>query len=175
MTELVDQSLAALRLLHDALLVVLADAATELVVVHSGSVLPFAPETRDAYRVLDLEDALAAVQPTYARAVYTRALQQLLQELPQVDVTAAVAYLAAAAATAAAGAVAVAALPGSAFIVLVCKTKNEWMQVEDVSVNCVLPRERCVESFIMISEYTLLTRDSIAAKLTSRLLQRQIN
>lgn len=117
MTELVHQSLAALRLLHDALLVVLPDTAAELVVVHGGPILPLAPESRHAHRVLDLEDALAAVQPAYAGAVDARALQQLLQELPQVDVAAAVADLTAAPAV-------TAALTGSALLVLVCAQGN---------------------------------------------------
>lgn len=123
MAELVHQSLAALRLLHDALLVVLPDAAAELVVVHRGPVLPLAPEPRHAHRVLDLEDPLAAVQPAYAGAVDGRALQQLLQELPQVDVAAAVAHLAAAVAAAVAAAAAAAALGGGAILVLVCTQK----------------------------------------------------
>lgn len=118
MAELVYQSLAALRLLHDALLVVLPDAAAELVVVHRGPVLPLAPEPRHAHRVLDLEDPFAAVQPAYAGAVDARALQQLLQELPQVDVAAAVAHLAAAVAAVAA---VITPLGGGAILVLVCR------------------------------------------------------
>lgn len=61
MAKLVHQSLAALRLFHNALLVVLPDTATELVIVHGGPVLPLAPEPRHPHRVLDLEDPLAAV------------------------------------------------------------------------------------------------------------------
>jgi len=61
MAKLVHQSLAALRLLHDALLVVLSDAAAELVIVHGGPVLPLAPEPCHPHRVLDLEDSLAAI------------------------------------------------------------------------------------------------------------------
>lgn len=120
MAELVYQSLAALRLLHDALLVVLPDAAAELVVVHCRSILPLTPEPCHAHRVLDLEDPLAAIQPTYAGAVNPWTLQQLLQELPEVDVTAAVAHLA----TAVAAVTTVsAALSGSAIVVLVCAQK----------------------------------------------------
>lgn len=130
MTELVDQSLAALRLLHDALLVVLTDATTELVVVHGRPIFPLAPEPRHAHRVLDLEDALAAIQPAYAGAVYTRALQQLLQELPQMDVTTAVTHLTA---TGAAAVVTATALTGSAFLVFVCKAKKERTQSEKVN------------------------------------------
>lgn len=55
--ELVDQSLRFGRLLHDALLVVLADAATHLVVVHVGPVFPFAPFARHQSCVVDAEDA----------------------------------------------------------------------------------------------------------------------
>ena len=39
MAELVDQSLAPLRLLHDSLLVVLSQGPRQLVVVHGGTVL----------------------------------------------------------------------------------------------------------------------------------------
>ena len=39
MAELVDQSLAPLRLLHDSLLVVLPQGPRQLVVVHGGTVL----------------------------------------------------------------------------------------------------------------------------------------
>lgn len=74
MTELVHQSLAALRLLHDALLVVLSDTAAELVVVHGGPILALAPEPRHPHRVLDLKDPLAAVQPTYTGTVDARTL-----------------------------------------------------------------------------------------------------
>lgn len=137
MAELVHQSLAALRLLHDALLVVLPDAAAELVVVHRGPVLPLAPEPRHAHRVLDLEDPLAAVQPAYAGAVNARALQQLLQKLPQVDVASAVAHLATAVATITITAV-TAALNGSAILVLVCTQKINGAQgVRDEKRNCI--------------------------------------
>lgn len=117
MAELVHQSLAALRLLHDALLVVLPDAAAELVVIHGGTILSFAPEPRHPHRVLDLEDPLAAVQPTYAGTVDARALQQFLQELPQVNVAAAVTHLAATRAASAR------TLTGSAVLILVCTQK----------------------------------------------------
>ena len=88
-TELVDQPLRPLRLLHHALLVVLADAATQLVVVHRRPVLALSPELRHPHRVLDLEDAGLPVDPADGRAVEVRLGQQLLQELPQVDVRAA--------------------------------------------------------------------------------------
>ena len=39
MTELIDKSLASLSLLHDALLVILAERPRKLVIVHSWSVL----------------------------------------------------------------------------------------------------------------------------------------
>lgn len=94
MTKLIDQPLAALRLLHNTFLVVLSDAATQLVVVHCRAILAFAPKPGNPHRVLDLEDALVAVQPAYARAVHAGTLQQLLEELPQVDVRATVADLA---------------------------------------------------------------------------------
>ena len=61
--ELVDEPLRPLCLLHHALLVVLADGARELVVVHGRPVLAPAPELGHPDRVLDLEDAGLAVQP----------------------------------------------------------------------------------------------------------------
>lgn len=92
LAELIDQALRTLRLLHDALLVVLAYGARELVVVHGRPILAPAPQLGHAHRVLDLEDALAAVDPAYGRAVHLRRREQLLEELPQVNVrTAAVA------------------------------------------------------------------------------------
>lgn len=96
--ELVHEPLGPLSLLHDALLVVLSDGAGELVVVHGGTVLPLAPEAGHADAVLDLEDALLPVQPADAGAIQLWLLQQLLQELPQVDVSAAAATPSAAAA-----------------------------------------------------------------------------
>ena len=86
MAELVDQPLRPLSLLHDALLVVLTYRATELVVVHGRPVLALAPELGHPDRVLDLEDALLAVDPADGGAVQLRLGEQLLQELPQVDV-----------------------------------------------------------------------------------------
>ena len=65
--ELVDQPLRPLSLLHDTLLVVLAYRATELVVVHGRPVLALAPEFCHPHRVLDLEDALLAVDPADGR------------------------------------------------------------------------------------------------------------
>lgn len=87
--ELVHQPLRPLRLLHDALLVVLPYRPAELVVVHRGPVLPLTPEPGHLHRVLDLEDALRAIQPPDARAVHLGGREQLLQELPEVDVGAA--------------------------------------------------------------------------------------
>lgn len=43
MDKLVDQSLGHIRLADDAFLVVLSDRATQLVIVHSWTVLPDAP------------------------------------------------------------------------------------------------------------------------------------
>lgn len=120
MTELVYQSLATLRLLHDALLVVLSDAAAELVIVHRGPILSLAPESRHAHRVFDLEDPLVAIQPAYAGAVNARTLQQLLQELPEVNVATAVAHLTATVLIVPAGA----ALSGSAILILVCTRRK---------------------------------------------------
>lgn len=100
MAELIDQPLATLRLLHDPLLVVLSYATAQLVVVHGRPILSFTPEPGHADRVLDLEHTLAAIQPTYTGTVDTWTLQQLLQELPEVNVRAAVPHFTAAAAAA---------------------------------------------------------------------------
>ena len=82
---MVDEPLRSLRLLHDALAVILADGAAQLVVVHGRPVLAFAPETGHAHAVLDLEDAARPIQPADGRSVHGRLRQQLLQELPQMD------------------------------------------------------------------------------------------
>lgn len=91
MAELVDQSLRAFRLLHDALLVVLANGSRQLVVVHGRSILATTPQTGDAHRVLDLEHALGAVQPTDGGDVLLRRGEQFFEELPQVNVCTALA------------------------------------------------------------------------------------
>lgn len=109
MTELVHQSLGPLRLLHDALLIVLPDGAGELVIVHSWSVLPLSPEARHTNTVFDLEHSLRAIQPPYAGAVELGLVQELLQELPQVDV----------------GAAASVVVGGALFVCVVCKEGRE--------------------------------------------------
>lgn len=64
MAELVDESLAPLRLLHDALLVVLPDAARQLVIVHGRPVLPLAPQPSHADGILNLEHPVTCKQNT---------------------------------------------------------------------------------------------------------------
>lgn len=86
MAELVDEPLGPFSLLHDTFLVVLTDGAGKLVIVHGWAVLAFAPQASYPYAVFNLENALLPVQPADARAIELRLLQQLLQELPQVDV-----------------------------------------------------------------------------------------
>jgi hypothetical protein len=86
MAELVDQPLRPLGLFHDALFIVLSYRPTQLIVVHRRPVLPLPPEPGHFDRIFDLEDALRAVQPPDAGTVCLRRGQQLLQELPQVDV-----------------------------------------------------------------------------------------
>lgn len=86
--KLVDQSLRPIRLLHDSLLVVLPYGSAQLVVVHLGLVLPFAPQLGHPHRILDLEHAALLVQPPDhggVRAAGVHLLQELLEELPQVD------------------------------------------------------------------------------------------
>lgn len=55
--ELVDQALGDVGLADDALLVILADGAAQLVVVHGGAVLADAPQPGHLRGVLDFEDA----------------------------------------------------------------------------------------------------------------------
>lgn len=86
MAELVNQPLRSLSLLHDAFLVVLSDRPAQFVVVHGGSVLSLAPQSGHFDRILDLENALGAVQPSYAGAVSLGSGEEFLEELPEVDV-----------------------------------------------------------------------------------------
>ena len=86
MAELVHQPLCALSLLHDSLLVVLSQRSRELVVIHGRPVLPLSPQGGDTGRVDNLEDSLLPVQPVDASRVHVGLEQQLLDELPKVDV-----------------------------------------------------------------------------------------
>lgn len=88
MTKLVDKALGAFRLFHDALLIVLANGATELVVVHGRPVLTLPPKTCYSHRVFDFEHPSGSVEPTNAAAIQLGLAEQFLQELPQVDVRA---------------------------------------------------------------------------------------
>lgn len=128
MAELIDQPLATLRLLHDPFLVILPDATAQLVVVHGRPILSFAPQPGHADRVLDLEHTLATVQPAYTRAVDARALKQLLQELPEVDVRAAVTHF-----TTTAPASADSSLRRAAILVLIWKKRNQPIRLRFVS------------------------------------------
>lgn len=69
MTELVDQSLTPLRLLHDSLLVVLSQGPRQLVVVHGRTVLSLSPQCSDLDRVNNLEDSLGSVDPVNVVAI----------------------------------------------------------------------------------------------------------
>lgn len=84
--ELIDQALRSLSLFHDSLFVILTDRTAQFVVVHGRPVLASAPESGHANRVLDFEDALCSVHPSDATAVELRLAEQLLEELPQVNV-----------------------------------------------------------------------------------------
>lgn len=57
MNKLVHQSLRHVGLTDDALLIVLTNGATQLVVVHGGSVLSEAPQSRHVSRVFDFKNA----------------------------------------------------------------------------------------------------------------------
>lgn len=61
--ELVDQTLGDVGLADDALLVILADGAAQLVVVHGGAVLADAPQPGHLRGVLDFEDAWGSGGP----------------------------------------------------------------------------------------------------------------
>ena len=86
MAELVHQPLRALSLLHDSLLVVLSQRSREFVVIHGRPVLPLSPQGGDTGRVDNLEDSLLPVQPVDASRVHVGLEQELLDELPKVDV-----------------------------------------------------------------------------------------
>ena len=55
--KLVDESLGVLSFLDDALFVVLADRAAQLVIVHGGKALTFAPQAGYLLRVQDLKNS----------------------------------------------------------------------------------------------------------------------
>lgn len=86
MTELVYQSLGPFCLLHDALLVVLANGSTEFIIIHGRAILPFTPKASDSHGVFDLEYSFGPVEPPDATAVEMRLAKQLLQKLPEMDV-----------------------------------------------------------------------------------------
>ena len=80
--ELVDVAFAR-HFLHDALLVVVAQGAAQLVVVHGGPVLLYAPAARYLLRVDELELHAAARPRDERRAL--RLIQQRHQELPELQ------------------------------------------------------------------------------------------
>ena len=84
--EPIDVSLAR-RLVYDVLVVVVAHAAAQLLVVHLGLVLARAPASRNLVRVGHAE-LPAVARPRYHVPV-GRIQQQFQQELPQLDRTAA--------------------------------------------------------------------------------------
>jgi len=86
--ELINQPLTSLGLLHDPLLVVLPQRTRQLVVVHRWSVLSLSPQSGDLDRVDNLEDPLLPVDPVDVVAVEGGLQQELLDELPEVDVRA---------------------------------------------------------------------------------------
>ena len=80
--ELVGVALAV-HLGHDVLVVVVAQGAAQLVVVHVGLGLALTPAARHLVRVHQLELAVGALPRDAARVGRVR--QQLQQELPQLD------------------------------------------------------------------------------------------
>lgn len=73
----------AVHLSHDVLVVVVAQGATQLVVVHVGLALALAPALGHLIGVGHLELAVGALPGDDAGVVVVR--QQLQQELPQLD------------------------------------------------------------------------------------------
>jgi hypothetical protein len=82
--ELVGVALAV-HLGHDVLVVVVAQSAAQLVVVHVGLALALAPPPRHLVRIDELELAVGALPADDARIVGVR--QQLEQKLPQLNLT----------------------------------------------------------------------------------------
>ena len=75
----------AVDLVHDLLVVVVADGPAELIVIHAGFPLPEAPEGRDSLRVDQLEFPLAP-RPCDDGSVLL-VLEELEKELPELDLT----------------------------------------------------------------------------------------
>lgn len=84
--ELINEPLGPFRLLHNTLLVILADGPRQFIIVHCRSVLTFAPESRYTNRIFNFEDTLGSVDPSDTASVEVWLWQELFQELPQVDV-----------------------------------------------------------------------------------------
>lgn len=76
----------AMHLGHDVLVVVVAQGAAELVVVHVGLAFPLAPAPRHLVGVRHLELAVGALPGDAVGVGAVR--QQLQQELPQLDLPA---------------------------------------------------------------------------------------
>lgn len=75
----------AVHLLHDVLVVVVPECPRQLVVVHVGFALSFAPLSGDLIRVEQLELAVPALPADAGRVGLVG--QQLEQELPQLNLT----------------------------------------------------------------------------------------
>ena len=82
--ELVGVALAV-HLGHDVFIIVVAQRAAQLVVVHVGLALPLAPAPRHLVRVCHLELAIGALPGDAAGVGAVR--QELQEELPQLDLT----------------------------------------------------------------------------------------
>lgn len=70
---------------HNVLVVVVAESARQLVVVHVGLGLALAPFARDLVRIDELELAIGALPSDYARVGHVG--EQLQEKLPQLDLT----------------------------------------------------------------------------------------
>jgi len=85
--ELIYKPLGAFCLLHNAFLVVLAERARQLVIVHGRAVLTSAPECSHACRVHNFEDSMFTICPMNASRVKMGLVQEFFDKLPQMDIS----------------------------------------------------------------------------------------
>lgn len=85
MTELVNQSLRPLRFPHDSFPVILPDGPRKLVIVHRRTVFTDSPKACHPNAIFDFEHASALIQPPDTWTMLLPGGQQLLQELPEMN------------------------------------------------------------------------------------------
>lgn len=86
MAKLIDKPLTSFSFLHNSFFVILSQRTGELVVVHRWAVLPLSPESRNLDRVDNFEYSLLPVQPVDEVPEVLRLEEQLLDELPEMNV-----------------------------------------------------------------------------------------